>query len=507
MASQAGASSTAGAGAAAPEPVAYQEAIPPFWSKLGFFFAYPLKFGPMVVIGVLSLASCIAAFSGFLRGLIAYVFLRYAFSVMEQAAGGDLDSESPDVNMWGGKDHRPAKQTVVFLFYFAILFGLAGISATVVPPARIDTGAVAESVQAQQAAQAAEDDDDDDAAATARSSRYSSMYGAPAQREPQVRLPWWFWALAIICAIPLPAAIMVIAVEDRLLSALNPLTTFAYLRGMGSAYFLLWFFFVAILGARQAVLALLPADMSAFFRLPIETFVGSYMMLALFAMMGYCLYQYHAELGYEVKMDFDAHRRKEAAAAPDARPKDPLTQKIDAALAAGKVDDALRFVLDELRFEKLNPDLHERAHKLYVMKGDVPKIVAHGQTYLKALVVAKRAKPALELAKKLKEIDPAFEPATEVLLGLAECAYATKDYARAVELVQGFDKRFPGHADTPGVYLLGARITSEHMRQDDKAIKILTVLLQRWPEAAVHEEARKYLDVLMKVQPAAAAAK
>jgi tetratricopeptide (TPR) repeat protein len=484
-----------------PEALTYQEAIPPFWSKLGFFFTYPLRFGPMVVISVLSLASAITAFTGGLfRGIIAYLFLRYAFSVMEQAAGGDLNAESPDVNMWGGKDHRPAKQALVFLVYAAMLFGLANLATIAVPPKPIDTARVeAPQAPATPAAtpSAASDDEDDDApAADRRASRYFDLPDTAAEPEPQTRLAWWFYVLAIVCAIPLPAAIMVIAVEDRLVSALNPLTTLAYLRGMGAAYFLLWLFFALILVSRSAILAALPPDMSAFLRVPIETFVGSYMMLALFAMMGYCLYQYHSELGYEVKMDFDSHRAREAAAAPDAKPKDPLTQKIDTALAAGKVDDALRFVLDELRFEKLNPDLHERAHKLYVMKGDVPKIVAHGQAYLKALIVAKRAAPAMQLAKKLKEIDPAFEPAPETLLGLAECAYAVKDYDRAIELVRGFDKRFPGHGDIPGVYLLGARITTEHIGQRDKAMQILKVLLQRFPDAPVAEEAKKYLSAL-----------
>jgi tetratricopeptide (TPR) repeat protein len=458
----------------------------------------------MVVIGVLSLASAVTAFTGgLLRGLIAYLFLRYAFSVMEQAASGDLNADSPDINIWGGKDHRPAKQTVVFLVYMAILFGLANVATVPLPAKPAEAARVEAPATAPAPSASSEQDDDDEAPVDRRAPRsYFDLPDGAAEPEPQTKLAWWFYVLAIACAIPLPAAIMVIAVEDRLVSALNPLTTLAYLKGMGAAYFLLWFFFALILAARAGVVALLP-DMGALFRVPIETFVGSYLMLSLFAMMGYCLYQYHQELGYQVKMDFDSHRAKEAAAAPNAKPKDPLTQKIDAALAAGKVDDALRYVLDELRFEKLNPDLHERAHKLYVMKGDVPQIVAHGQSYLKALVAAKRPVPAMQLAKKLKDIDPAFEPAPEVLLGLAECAYAVKDYDRAIALVRGFDKRFPGHGDIPGVYLLGARITCEHIGQRDKAIQILKVLLQRFPDAAVKDEASRYLATLSAAAPAA----
>jgi len=87
------------------------------------------------------------------RGLLAYLFLRYAFSVMEQAARGDSDPDSPDLSMWGGKDYRPLKQTVVFLFYVAILVGLGaavGISqAPAIDPAVQQQAAVAPQPEAE----------------------------------------------------------------------------------------------------------------------------------------------------------------------------------------------------------------------------------------------------------------------------------------------------------------------------------------------------------------------
>ncbi len=155
-------------------------------------------------------------------------------------------------------------------------------------------------------------------------------------------------------------------------------------------------------------------------------------------------------------------------------------------------------VQDELRFEKLNADLNERLHKLYVLKGDNALVVKHGQQYLKALVKAKRYPAATKTVSLMKSLDPAFEPEPDVLLGLAQGAYAARDYAKAVELVKGFDKRFPGHADIPGVYLLGAKITSEHGRDNVKAVKILQVLMQRYPDSPVAADAKQYLDVLMK---------
>ena len=512
----------------------YQDAIEPFWTKLPSFFAYPLRFTPLIVIGALSLVSILTAVTGgLLRGLLAYLFLRYAFSVMEQSARGDLNSESPDISMWGGKDHRPLKQTVVFIFYFFILFGLATISA--IPVVSKETRAAHAALLAEAAQKVevrpgvdptaprprkAEAEDDEEETAAAPEPRIPQSYAeamamnaAVQQAEPEpddFRLPLWFYALAILAAIPLPGAIMVIALEDSLVRALNPATTFFFIRAMGKAYFVLWGFFALILTVREVVMHL-TANLAAYVRLPLEMMVGSYLMLALFAMMGYALYQFHQELGYGAKVDFESHREKSAAAA-SGKPVDPMTQQVNIFVKEGRIDEALRYVHDAMRYDKLDPAMNERLHELYKLKGEDAKTLAHGRQYLQALVAAKSGTRAIVLLKKLRAMDATFEPDADTLLPLAQVAVAARDIALATELVKGFDKRFPSHADIPGVYLLVAKVTSEHLHQDDKAMAFLKVLLHRYPNAPVKEEAEKYLAALssmakLKAAPAPAPAR
>ena len=134
--------------------------------------------------------------------------------------------------------------------------------------------------------------------------------------------------------------------------------------------------------------------------------------------------------------------------------------------------------------------------ELLAMKADKAKTLEHGRMWLKALVRANRGANALAALQELKAIDAAFEPGADLLLPLAHAAAAGGDYAAATELLMDFDKRFPKHADVPGVYLLSAKITSEHLRQHEKAIKILTALLRRYPQAAVKGEAIEYLTAL-----------
>ena len=223
-------------------------------------------------------------------------------------------------------------------------------------------------------------------------------------------------------------------------------------------------------------------------------------MLALFAMMGYALYQYHQELGYDVKVDFDSLRKKEQKAADTT--KDPLMRQINGLVADGKTEEALRMVLDGMRYDRTNVDLNAKAVELYLAQGDKAKAAIHSQNQLKGLVAARQMPKALAHLGKLKQLDPIFMPDADSRLPLAEAAYAARDAKTAVELVKGFDKQFPNHADIPGVYFLGARVTSEHARDDVKATLILMTLLKRYPDSPVAKDAKQYLEVLKKMAPA-----
>ncbi|HWP13778.1 MAG TPA: hypothetical protein VNN06_18290, partial [Ramlibacter sp.] len=80
------------------------------------------------------------------------------------------------------------------------------------------------------------------------------------------------------------------------------------------------------------------------------------------------------------------------------------------------------------------------------------------------------------------------------------------EYPVATSLLRGFDKRFPKHEDTPGVFFLGARLLSEQGRQHEKAVKILRAVLAHFPGHDIAAEVRVYLSVLEKMPAQAAGA-
>ena len=279
----------------------------------------------------------------------------------------------------------------------------------------------------------------------------------------------------------------------------------------GRLGFVLWAFFLAIAGTLQLVLSV-GTHWSPALSFPLQMGVATYLALVLFAIMGYALYQFHQELHLDVEVDFDEHREagggeniakvgSARAALMEAEPKDPLERKLKPLPAEGRIKEAIAEVKDFMRYDKLDLALNTRLHGLYARQGDKAVILGHGQQWLTAFARAGQGKEARAALRALLAIDPTFVvDDADVILPAAGAAMKAHDVALAVNLVRNFDKRFPKHKDTPGVYFLGAKLLREQNRQHEKAAKILRAVLANFPEHEVAAEARTYLSVLESLQ-------
>ncbi|MFZ6760418.1 tetratricopeptide repeat protein [Undibacterium sp. Ji50W] len=540
-----------------PQIKVYQDDITPFLQRLPAFLLFPFRPAPLFMMAGLSAVSAVTVFtSGLFRGVLMLFFLRYAYAVMEMAAMGKLDPKWDDITVFGNKDKRPYKQNLVFLLYFVLVFITASYAI------RVDTPKEAPAVSAGAASLAApsttsrastspgqteqrrnaQDDEDDDAETPRATGQYDMnatkaddatsrkiamqeqalTYGTAntvAEEAPRdipgrkwdrfldrdVHFAKWFYVLALLFAIPIPAAVMVLALEDDTLRALNPLTSLFFIRAMGMSYFIVWALFGLAMLTIASVRHLLPAGLSPFASIPLVTFINFYLILATYSMMGYVLYQYHQQLGMAVEVDFDAQRtHEEASAAPVSS--DPFMQRIDALLLKGEVDAAIRLLEDEMRYDRNNLGMNERLYQLLQRKDDEKRILDQGRRYMLALSKATYHEKALHLLENLKQRDPAFDIQADNVLQMAGTAFAARDFKGAMTLIQGFDKKYPGHADIPAVYMLAARLSGDHFRKYAQAISILNVILQRHPDAAVAKDAASYLETMQKAMAAQAAA-
>jgi hypothetical protein len=324
-------------------------------------------------------------------------------------------------------------------------------------------------------------------------------------------LPAWFWGVMFLASLLLPAAAVIIALEDKFFKALNPLNVVYLIQKMGSAYFALWAFFLLIAGTRHLVLSA-GSQLPAAVGFPLEMLVATYLGLVLFAIMGYALYEFHQELHLDVEVDFEDHREAGGAEAiakagsahaalKEVQPQDPMERKVQALLAEGKVKEAIAEVKDHMRYDRLNPALNTLLHELYVKLGDRDAILIHGQQWMTSLAVAHQGNAALAALRNLLTFNAGLVVENgDAILPIATAAAQSADHALAANLLRNFDKRFPQHKDMPGVYFLGAKLLSEQMRQHDKAARILRGVLAHYPDHAVAGEAKVYLKVLERLQ-------
>jgi hypothetical protein len=434
-----------------PEVIIHDESrIVPFWLRLPKFFLFPLQGGMLIVLVPLALASLLAPILPMPKpfdlllteALIWLAALRHAFTVMDGTSRGLLTAEeqahqapNPDrVNL-------PWKLLAV-IFLWAIPVGFA-------------TG-------------------------------ISPMLG---------------WVMNLFVVVAMPASIMALSVTNSLFQGMNPLLWISIMRTVGRAYLALFVFLMFLSGGVVAASPLLAPFMGGWLAVPLLNLAFLYFNLIAFNMMGYALYQYHRELGIEVKVDFAEQEKRGARRGgrdgKTAAQADPVAEAVAARVAAGDLDGALDAAYEQQRQEPENLTAQERYHKLLLLADKKPRALEHGQRYLATLLRLGRDDQAFDLFQRLRDLDGGFRPEQPGhLLKLAEQAYRRRDPVLALSLVHGFDKQNPRHPDIPGVYMLAARIMSEHYRKDDMAGAILRGLLQKYPEHPLAAEADVFLRAL-----------
>ncbi|MEC5385199.1 hypothetical protein VVD49_05660 [Uliginosibacterium sp. H3] len=544
-----------------------QAGIAPFQTRLPFLFGFPLKTGPMVFLACITLGSVLAgvalgSFAVILKGTLAYLSLRYAFNLLDLFSLGRFESESPDMTLTG-TERRPAKFGLVLVLFIAIAVALGSmqvahrVESDPVVRAQLQAVRAAEEkaameamqreaaaydkrigidpspatapVEAEAPAPEAGDEDGDhaepeDTPTVAGPAAVATTLPVAGEAVADFDLPqpgdalWfrlqpvWYWLVVLALSLMLPAAVIVIALEDKFFKALNPANLVSLLRTMGANYFILWACCLLLVGGRQLALSL-GADWAPWLRFPAEMAIAGYLGMVLFCMIGYVLYQYHQELGLEVTVDFDGHREREAKekSQRDGRvpvvPDDPLEARLQPLLARGKVSDAVAELRDFMRYDKLDPKLNTRMHQLHMLQGDDAQTLAHGQVWIQSLARAGLAREAYDAHEALLRLQPEFVVESgDAILCIARGAWQARDFKRAGRVIQGFDKRFPKHRDTPAVLFLAAQLSSEYLRQHDHAIRLLQMLIRHYPDAEPTAEARTYLQVLERVAAQGASA-
>ncbi|MES2771012.1 MAG: hypothetical protein V4623_03385 [Pseudomonadota bacterium] len=414
----------------------------PFWRRLPQFFRYPMQPGSLLRIAGYSLLAGISMllpelFALLLRSLLWLVFLKYAFVVMERTANGQFDLADGVREEGNGDLAQVARQ-----FGFFILLGLfCGFSLV-----------------------------------------FLGKLGALS---------------LLLCGVAIPAGIMIIAVTRSLWQALNPKQIWFFCKTIGSPYLALCFLLFSVAIASGSLQSFVSRQLGESWLIwPLLSFVEFYFTLIMYHMMGYAIYQYHEDLGVEATVSFS---EAEAHLAPGGA-QDAVLAKLGTLVANGQATEALELLRSELRSRWESNELHQRYQKLLLAEGQQAEALTHAREFIAKLTREKRLFQALDLCEQSLLLDPEFQlQDAKQVYELAAAAYQAKRLKLALDLMRRFDRRYLGHSHVPLVYLLSAKILSEHYKMDKQALHILDGLQRKFPEHEVAEEARNYAAALMRI--------
>ena len=418
------------------QPVATVRAaeIVPFWNRLGEITRYPAHPAALTTILVLAFCHLVADLPlGFLLDLLVWVTLyKYAFECLRATANGRMEPPEMALAVEDSLGWDQIKLQFVFLaINMAAFLWLGPIGGAIV---------------------------------------------------------------SIVLAFALPGAIMSLAMDENLLLALNPATWAAVAARLGWPYVavaaLYFVFNVSRRYAEALVLPILPPVLSEI----ALYFMTHYVVVATFHLMGYLIYQYHEEIGYEP--------------APPPQPLSRSTADPDQSL----LDEAAELVRDgnpETAAETLglaikgrggSEKMHLQYRKLLALLGRRDEQLKHGREWIDILLAQDRDKRAVDVARECLEIEPAFELSSpDDVARVAQKAVDAGATQVALKLVSTSIRTHPRHRDVPRNALLAAKVLAERMGKDDVAKKLLGQVAERFPNDALLPEIaayRAFLDTL-----------
>ncbi len=437
----------------------------PFWRQLPLFFVRPLHWKPLGC----TLLFALATLAGFLIPLPApyahavahasawLAFVRYAYPSFEATAQVTPASGAPAAHAAGARAALPYKQWAMF-----------GLSASFLALAK-ESDAIA--------------------------------FGL---------------ALAFLI-VSLPASVVALALTRSFWRSLYPLGAFAMLRRVGLPYAGICACLLALLAGGVFLQGLLrdgieagaaawPAAFAESLAKLLANLLAMYSTLVMFGLIGYLVDQYRSALGWTL----GAAPRSSSLPSPrppasSALPSHSIARASERLAADSGLEKALALAHDAQR--KAPDDVAAQAayHTLLRLAGRKHRLLAHARRYLTLLLQRAQGDEAYALYCEMRERDSRFQPDQPgQLLRLAEVARRRSDYAQALALIKGFDRRFPNHPEIPAVYLFAARVLGENLNRVADAHEIIGVFLRRYPEHRLGGEARQLAQALAKAGGAAA---
>ena len=424
------------------EPIAAKNFILPFWRRLDKLLAYPLQMSPAVFIVIVALIwSFLPSLLRIVDGICLLILYKYSFVILERTAWGRREAPDIDMDIFVNRFWLPAK-----FFIIIILMGLA-IFYTY---------------------------------------RYLGMGGAV--------------ALGLLFLLGLPAMLMVLATEEDVIRALNPAVYLSVIRAIGPAYLLMYGFLLLIFAVSQLGQIVLFLHLPGFLGEPLGYMTSMYGMVLSFHLMGYVVYQYHDELGFNVSRTIDT--RPQTFDDGNVQRTDMAINEIKILIAEGREEEAMTRLRAKVAQDGRNLPLHELYRKTLLDKHQIEEYLVHAREYINILLVENKWKEAARVFEDTFKLDNSFRPSDPgKFYLLARVLRESRSFKAVVGLINGFHKQHANHPDLPKLYLLAAQVLNEELNAGKQAEQILAFLERNFGQHEMIGEIQANLQAVRAMLP------
>ncbi|HEY2394864.1 MAG TPA: hypothetical protein VGH81_02630 [Rudaea sp.] len=298
----------------------------------------------------------------------------------------------------------------------------------------------------------------------------------------------------LLVATIMPAMVMILAIDEDAVRALNPLAWIALMIRLGGTYFVLVGFFVAALFVQSIVVGILRVALPGVIVDALVYFAVNYLMVANFHLIGWVIHEHADELGYSGHVELQ--ERPPAEAGADALIIDSARRRA----ASGDVDGAIALLRDEIAVRPDAVALHEEYRHWLTQNDAQSDLLANSRHFIGALLAHNQDHAAMDAAREAHALDPGFaldKPEHVTRLGAAAAAAGQSQLA--LDILGGFHKRFRNHADIARNYLLAAKIMAERMNRELQARALLQQIKIVLPNDPLIPEVDAYLAFLDKL--------
>jgi len=305
---------------------------------------------------------------------------------------------------------------------------------------------------------------------------------------------WATVSLLILYGLGFPASVLILAIEKRFFSAVNPLRIIYVISAIGLPY--LWLYGSWVLATGISYWMYHWQQESHYLYTVPAILVSLYFWTVWFALLGYATYQYHQQLGIAV-FNHHKHQRHQQSRKKSEKVKSASVKEAEILVTEQRFEDALNLLHTAMSEPMAEMDVHRYYLRLLVEQGENKRLAYISKRLVRQFIHQKNATEAAHIAVIVSDAISDWSPelaSDSYILATSLIKMGRREFALGLLtglLSQNIDGDLMANA-----YFETAKLLAETFNQDAQAIDYLQRLVTSYPEHQIADEAKVYLKLL-----------